>query len=87
MTKPRPETLEAERHKLYVTDAELIRILGVPKKIGKAVLHVLTKEKKHGFPPPLQSFGGRRYLPAVKAFFDRTGGITILPSQGRKDHG
>lgn len=65
MTLPSPDTLEREREKLYVTDAELIRRLGIPVKMGKAMLQVLTREKKHGFPPPLQTFGGRRYWPAV----------------------
>lgn len=87
MTKPRPETIEAERHKLYVTDAELIRLMGVPAKMGRAMLHVLDRERKHGFPPKLTAFGGRRYLPAVKAFLDRTGGLTMVPSQREKNHG
>lgn len=37
MTTPSTETLEREKDKLYVTDAELIRRLGVPEKIGRAV--------------------------------------------------
>lgn len=37
MTTPAPETLDREKDKLYVTDAELIRRLGVPEKIGRAV--------------------------------------------------
>lgn len=81
MTKPRPETLEAERHKLYVTDAELIRLMGTPVKMTKAILEVLDREKKHGFPPKLKTWGGRRYWPAVKAFLDKTGGLTMIPSQ------
>jgi hypothetical protein len=32
MSKPAPETLEREKDKLYLTDAELIRRLGVPEK-------------------------------------------------------
>lgn len=86
MTLPSPETLEREKDKLYVTDAELIRIMGIPTKMGKALLHVLDRERRHGFPPKLQTFGGRRYYPAVKAFLDRTGGLTMVPSQGRKGH-
>ncbi len=31
MTAPSPETLERERDRLYVTDAELIRRMGVPE--------------------------------------------------------
>jgi hypothetical protein len=37
MTAPAPETLE--REKLYVTDAELIRRMGVPKKIAREAIN------------------------------------------------
>lgn len=84
---PAPETIEREKDKLYVTDAELIRKLGTPVKMTKAILAVLDREKRHGFPPKLKQWGDRRYWPAVKAFLDRTGGLTMVPSQGRKDHG
>lgn len=33
MTLPAPETLEREKDKLYLSDAELIRPIGVPEKI------------------------------------------------------
>jgi len=32
MTTPAPETIEREQGKLYLSDAELIRRLGVPEK-------------------------------------------------------
>lgn len=32
MTQPGPETLEREKDKLYITDAELIHWLGVPAR-------------------------------------------------------
>ena len=38
MTMPAPETLEREQTKLYLTDAELIRRLGVPEKVLRAML-------------------------------------------------
>ena len=44
---PSPDTLEREKDKLYVTDAELIRRLGIPVKMGKAMLQVLDRERKH----------------------------------------
>lgn len=31
MTQPSPQTIEREKDKLYLTDAELIRRLGVPE--------------------------------------------------------
>jgi hypothetical protein len=48
MSKPAPETLEREKDKLYLTDAELIRRLGVPEKHMRKILPGL--ESKYGFP-------------------------------------
>lgn len=88
MASPSPETLEREKDKLYVTDAELIRRLGVPVDIGKAALNLLDRERRSGFPAKQKLWGNRRYWPAVKAFLDRTGGLTMDASQQRKhNHG
>ena len=69
------DTLEHET--LYVTDAELIRRMGVPEKVARAALHVFDREKHRGFPQKLAIWGNRRYWPAVRAFLDRTGGLTV----------
>ena len=88
MTAPSPDVLEREKEKLYVTDAELIRRLGVPEKIARAALHQFDREKHRGFPQKQKLWGDRRYWPAVKAFLDRTGGITLDSSSQRKsNHG
>lgn len=88
MTKPRAETLEREKDKLFVTDAELIRRLGVPEKIGRAMLHVYDREKHRGFPPKQAIWGDRRYWPHVKAFLDRVGSLTVAAPQRRNgNHG
>jgi len=84
MTAPAPETIEREKEKLYVTDAELIRRLGVPEKIGRAMLHVYDREKHRGFPQKQAVVGNRRYWPAVKAFLDRTNGLTLGSSATRR---
>lgn len=84
MTKPSPEVLEAEKEKLYVTDAELIRRLGVPEAVGRAALHVYDREKHRGFPQKQAVMGNRRYWPAVKAFLDRTNGLTIASSSTKR---
>jgi hypothetical protein len=84
MTAPAPETIEREKEKLYVTDAELIRRLGVPEKIGRAMLHVYDREKNRGFPQKQAVMGNRRYWPAVKAFLDRTNGLTVPSSSSRR---
>ena len=87
MTKPSPDVLESEKDKHFVTDAELIRRLGVPEKIGRAVLATFDREKHRGFPQKQKLWGDRRYWPAVKAFLDRTSGLTMDVSQQRKNHG
>jgi hypothetical protein len=77
VTTPAPETLESERGKLYVTDAELIRRLGVPDKNGRAAIQEL--EKIHPGRPPFPQrdplFGGRRYWPAVEKYFMLRNGV------------
>jgi hypothetical protein len=78
MTMPAPETLEREKDKLYLTDAELIRRLGVPEKVLRAMLPGL--EKNYGFPKKSPIFGQRRYWPAVKNWLDRHNGLTMEPS-------
>lgn len=73
MTQPAPETLEREKDKLYLTDAELIRRLGVPEKIIRSMLPGL--ENKFGFPRKQALFGNRRYWPAVKLWLDKHNGL------------
>lgn len=75
MTMPHPETLEREKDKLYLSDAELIRRLGVPEKILRPILPEL--ENKHGFPRRQALFGNRRYWPAVKAWLDKHNGLPV----------
>jgi hypothetical protein len=40
MTAPARETLESEKDKFFVTDAELIRRLGAPEKIARAAIYI-----------------------------------------------
>jgi hypothetical protein len=83
MTAPAAETLLREKDKLYLTDAELIRRLGVPEKTLRPLLPAL--ETKQGFPKKSAFFGDRRYWPAVKAWLDKHEGLTLLDigSKGR----
>ena len=85
MSMPNAETRERERDKLYVTDAELIRRLGVPEKIARDALHALDANRTSGFPQKQKLWGDRRYWPAVQAYLDRTNGLTIAasPTRGR----
>jgi hypothetical protein len=70
MTTPTPETLENEKDKLWVTDAELIRRLGVPEKIARTALRMLDRMDPT-FPKKQATFGDRRYWPGLRLWFDR----------------
>lgn len=59
---------------LWITDAELIRRIGVPDKIARATLRELDRNPHSGFPQKQKLWGDRRYWPAVKAYFDATMG-------------
>jgi hypothetical protein len=76
MTAPATETIEREQTKLYLSDAELIRRLGVPEKHMRKILPGL--ESKYGFPRKQPLFGDRRYWPAVKMWLDKRNGLLGL---------
>ncbi len=78
MTMPASDTLEREKDKLYLTDAELIRRIGVPDKAMRSMLPAL--ETKYGFPPKQPLFNGRRFWPAVEAWLYKHNGLTVDPS-------
>jgi len=82
MTKPSPETIESERDKLFVTDSELIRRLGVPEKVGRVALQDLDRfhPGRPQFPQKDPLFGGRRFWPAVEKYLMLRHGVTGTPS-------
>ncbi|MGJ4908878.1 winged helix-turn-helix domain-containing protein [Bradyrhizobium sp. HKCCYLS2033] len=59
---------------LFVTDAEMIRRLGVPEKIARAAIRALDRDRGSGFPPKRKLWGDRRYWPAVQQWCDRAYG-------------
>ena len=73
MTSPHPATLDREKDKLYVTDAELIRRLGVPEKVARQAIEMLDRDRRSGFPPKQKLWGNRRFMPAIMAWLERTG--------------
>ncbi|WP_144030870.1 hypothetical protein [Bradyrhizobium japonicum] len=79
MSSPSPQTLECERDKLFLTDAELIRRLGVPEKIARVNLRMLDA-KPGDFPKKQKLWGDRRYWPAVVGYFDQHYGFRISSS-------
>jgi hypothetical protein len=85
------EALKVDPHEtLWVTDAELIRRSGIPEKRARAILQAFDKDPRSQFPHKQKLYGDRRYWPAVRAYFDRVGGLTMaappLP-QERRRHG
>jgi hypothetical protein len=72
MTAPCPETLDREKDKLLLTDAEIIRRLGVPYKIGLDAIRALDSNPRSGFPQK-QDMGKSSVL-ASGARFCRTHG-------------
>jgi hypothetical protein len=79
------ETLEHDtRDTLYITDEELIRRLGAPRKAARAALHMLDRDRSKGFPQKQALWGNRRYWPAVKAYFERINGLKLDASPIRR---
>lgn len=65
---------------LWITDAELIRRIGVPEKIARDAIRELDAQKALGFPQKSRVWGDRRYWPAVKAWFDQNHGAKVETS-------
>lgn len=69
---------------LYVTDLELIELLGVPERVASQAIEILDLDRRSGFPPKQKLWGNRRYLPAVRAWLDRNNGLKMdLPEKRR----
>ena len=76
MTSPSPTKLEREKDKWYVTDAELVRWIGIPEKDARALIQQLDENHRQtGFPQKSRLMCNRRYLPKVKAWFDKYEGL------------
>lgn len=73
----------AERPGLYVTDAELIRRLGVPERTARAAIRALDADPRSGFPKKSKLWGERRYWPAVTAYLDKANGLNLPPPPRR----
>lgn len=69
-----PDQTEREQD-LWVTDAELIRRIGVPEKKAREAIRMA--EAKAGFPKKQKLWGDRRYWPAVRAYFDQLYGVDV----------
>ena len=68
---------------LFVTDAEMIRRIGVPDKIARAAIKALDENPYSGFPKKSEVWGNRRYWPAVELWFQQHQGLDSSPRQRR----
>lgn len=85
MTLPAPETIEREKAKLYVTDAEMIRRMGVPEKRARPAIKELdANHKTTGFPQKSKLFGDRRFWPKVEAWLADHEGLIMDTPQPRR---
>ena len=69
---------ETKAPKLFLTDAELIRRLGVPEKIARQALSFLN-DKDRTFPKKSAFWGNRRYWPAVELWLQNYFCVITLP--------
>jgi hypothetical protein len=67
---PTNRKVEAPQIGLFVTDAEIIRRLGVSEKTGYIAIRQLDRSGL-GFPQKQKLWGNKRYWPAVRQWFDR----------------
>jgi len=56
---------------LYITDAELIRRMGVPEKIARQTIRALDANPNSGFPKKNKIWGDRRHWPSVLTYLER----------------
>jgi hypothetical protein len=73
------------RTALFVTDAELIRRLGVPEKIMRRNLREFDTKPNYEFPKKSKVYGDRRYWPAVVQYFDRMNMVGAFSSLTTRD--
>lgn len=84
MTDTSNEHAGADQRSLFVTDAELIRRLGVGEKTARVAISEL--ERRSGFPKKDKLFGDKRYWPAVVEYLNRRYGIGgIIPTPTPQD--
>lgn len=58
----------------FVTDSEMLERLNLTPKVGKPAIDVLDR-RDPSFPKPDPLFGGKRYWPAVVAWFRARYGV------------
>lgn len=63
---------------LFITDGELIDLLGVPPDVARPVLAEMDrKHAQYRFPQKQPMWGDRRYRPAIEAWLEQHHGLKI----------
>lgn len=85
------ERKSARRHRspngpgLFITDGELVEMLGVPPDVARQEIAMLDRRAStNGFPQKQKQWGDRRYLPAVKAWLDQHYMLKMTPQPNRR---
>lgn len=92
MSEQAPEVRKTERrHRsphgpgLFITDGELIALMGVPPDVARSRLAEMDqKPTVYSFPPKQKVWGDRRYRPAVEAWFEAQYRLKINTSKLRE---
>lgn len=84
MTKPASHTAERAKEKLWVTDHELVCLMGVEVKAGLETLRLLDMRAGSGFPRKKKMWGDRRYLPAVLRYWENENEPRVLAPRHRE---
>jgi hypothetical protein len=75
------ETPKRDMDKLWVSDSEIIRRLGVSEKKAREAIRMA--EAKANFPRKQKLWGDKRYWPAVRAYFDNLYGGNVPQRRDR----
>lgn len=75
------KTPERDMDKLWVSDSEIIRRLGVSEKKAREAIRMA--EAKANFPRKQKLWGDKRYWPAVRAYFDNLYGGNVSQRRDR----
>lgn len=76
-----------EHEPLYMTDAEIIRRMGVPEKVARQTIRALDAMPRSTFPKKNPLWGGRRHWPSVRAYLENHEKTRMGPSHNQRgDH-
>ena len=67
----------SKRGGLFMTDGELVEMLGIPEKVARETIRYLDARPAMGFPRKNPLWADRRYRPAVEAWLAKTNGHKI----------